>query len=31
MVGEKRGTKEKGKKGGTRTRIDRKIPQNEET
>jgi len=31
MVGEKGGTKEKGKRGGTRTGVDGKIPQDKET
>jgi len=31
IAGEKRGTKEKGKRGGTRTGIDGKIPWDEET
>jgi len=31
MVREKGGIKEKGKKGGMRTGVDRKIPQDKET
>jgi len=31
MVGEKGGTKEKGKRGGTRTGVNGKIPWDEET
>jgi len=31
MVREKGSTKEKGKRGRTRTRVDGKIPQDEET
>jgi len=31
MVGEKGGTKEKGKRGGMRTGVDGKIPQDKET
>jgi len=31
MVGEKGGMKEKGKRGGMRTGVDGKIPQDEET
>ena len=31
MVGEKEGMKEKGKRGGMRTGVDGKIPQDEET
>jgi len=31
MVGEKGGIKEKEKRGGTRTGVDGKIPQNKET
>jgi len=31
MVGKKEGTKEKGKRGGTRTGVDGKIPWDKET
>jgi len=31
MAGKKRGTKEKGKRGGTRTEINGKIPWDKET
>jgi len=31
MVGEKEGTKGKGKRGGTKTGVDGKIPWDEET
>ena len=31
MVGEKGNTKKKGKRGGTRTGVNGKIPQDEET
>jgi len=31
MVGEKEGTKEKGKRGGTKTRVNGKIPWDKET
>jgi len=31
MAGEKKGMKEKGKRGGMRTEINGKIPQDEET